>query len=132
MIYNFEWYFRAIQKMKVIAYANIFKSFVFIIGITTIFVFNLQDSLYIGLAFFSSFLIFVTFMYVNSGLHSSIRFVQINTWIYPILKESLALGASLLVLQFYNNFGIIILEITWRTKTYKTITSIIFFETWNS
>lgn len=108
MIFNLEWYYRAIQKMQYIAIANITKSFLFLGGIY-IFISPKSNIISIGAIFAFSFFILVILYIVFSQLFKKIRIhLQIRKLI-PILRESIVLGLSLFLIQIYFNFGILIL-----------------------
>lgn len=111
MVFNLEWYFRAIQRMEYIAVGNIAKSLCFLGGIL-FFIHNDSDIALAGGIYAVSFSASVALFFIMSKAyrHFRLRFSLARLW--PIIKESFILGLSLILIQVYYNFGIIILGIS--------------------
>lgn len=111
MVFNLEWYFRAIQRMEYIALGNVARSLCFLGGIL-FFIRNDSDIFFTGGIYALSFLTSVALFFIMSKAYRYFRWNFSLVQLWPIIKESAILGLSFILIQVYYNFGIIILGIS--------------------
>lgn len=129
IVFELEWYYRAIQKMGYIVIGFGVKSLVFFLGVL-IWVRNDGQILFAGLMFGLGFVASSLVFYAMSDIRRSIRIIKPGKWIFPLLKESILLGISLILIQVYYNFSILVLG-SFRSETevgyYSAIFKLVMF-----
>jgi len=127
MVFNLEWYFRAIQKMYFIAIGNVSKSLFFLVGV--IFLVKRDESLpLLAYIFVTAFLCMVIIYLFFSKVFRKIKFIFKIGEMLPVIKESVILGVSIILIQVYYSFGTFsigffrnTIEVGYYTNVYKLL-----------